>query len=295
MSTGYQTSDAHIIDYALYHLPGIDTLFRGPPIKSDRYIACIGAAQTFGRFTPMPFPTLLSRVLGIDALNLACGGVGPTFYLNNLRLMDYLNRAQLVIVQVFSGRSVSNSMFDLVKDDIYGINRADGRVISADEFYTWLLRQDSRRAKRIVMETRDNYVSAMMQLLASIKPPKILLWFSVRAPKYREILSFPLDKFWGAFPHFVNDTMIDRLRGGAEHYVQCVSRRGLPQPIFDRYGRPSSFKTIPTSPSDPIVEKSENSYYPSPEMHEDAATLLLPACRALLTRCSRDGPAVDES
>ena len=54
MSAEYQLSDAHIVDYELYQLPGVDDVFRGPPIQSDQYVACLGAAQTFGRFVQAP-------------------------------------------------------------------------------------------------------------------------------------------------------------------------------------------------------------------------------------------------
>lgn len=284
MSLGYQNSDAHIIDYELYRLPGIADAFRGPAISSDRYVVCLGGAQTFGRFAPAPFPRLIAGALGIDALNLGRGGAGPTFPLSNPRLLDHINRAQVAIVQVFSGRSQSNSLFKTVRHGMLGVNQADGREVTANEFYTWLVSQDLQLTLKIVDETRENYISAMKQLLAAIKPPKILLWLSVRTPEYPEHMGLPLWRFWGDFPHFVNRTMVEQLRSHADVYVECISRRGLPQPLFDRGGSPTSFK--PFYPVPGVDTKTNNTYYPSPEMHEDAAALLIPACRELLDRDS---------
>jgi Domain of unknown function (DUF6473) len=284
MSIGYQRSDAHIIDYELYQLPGIDGVFRGPPISSDQYVACVGAAQTFGRFVQTPFPTLISRALGIEALNLARGGAGPTFPLSNPKLLEYINRARMVIVQVLSGRSQSNSLFRTVCHGMLGINLVDGREVTANEFYTWLMGQDAQLAQKIVAETRENYVLAMTQLLDAIKPPKILLWFSVRSPEYPEHLALPIWRLWGEFPHLVNRAMLEPLRNRADIYVECISQRGLPQRLFDRSGKPTSFR--PFYPSPGVVMKTENTYYPSPEMHEDATTLLIPACSKLCNRGS---------
>jgi hypothetical protein len=281
MSRAYQRSDGHFIDYEIYELRGVNGVFRGPPTDSDEYIACLGAAQTFGRFVQKPFPKLISRGLGIDVLNLGRGGAGPTFPLSNPKLMEYINRARIVIVQVLSGRSQSNSLFHTVGHGMYGVNLVDGRELSADQFYTWLLSQDEQLARKIVAETRENYVLAMTALLDAIKPPKILFWFSVRRPEYQERWELPLERLWGEFPQFVNQTMLDRLRSHCDSYVECVSRRGSPQPLFDRNGNPTSFKAFSLSSAEGVM-KTENRYYPSPEMHEDAAELLVPACRKLL-------------
>lgn len=280
MSIGYQQTDAHIIDYELYQLPGIRCHFRGPPITSDQYVACVGAAQTFGRFVSTPFPRLISRALGVDALNLGRGGAGPTFPLSNPKLLDYINRARIVIVQVLSGRSQSNSLFRILGHGMRGINLVDGREVTADEFYTWLVNQDARLARKIIDETRENYVLAMAELLNAIKPPKILFWFSMRSPEYSEQLSLPVWRLWGEFPQLVNRTMIEQLRDLADIYIECVSRRGSPQPLFDRSGNPTSFRGFSPSPTQAVMQ-NQNCYYPSPEMHEDAATLLIPACRDL--------------
>jgi hypothetical protein len=282
MSLEYQSRDAHIIDYEIYQLPGINCGFRGPPISTDQYVACVGAAQTFGRFVQTPFPRLISRALGIDALNLGRGGAGPTFPLSNPRLLEYINRARVVIVQVLSGRSQSNSLFKTVRHGMLGINQLDGREITANEFYTWLMGQDAQLARKIVAETRENYVLAMTQLLDAIKAPKILFWLSVRTPEYPEHLGLPIWRLWGEFPHLVNRPMLELLRSRADIYVECISNRGLPQRLFDRSGNPTSFK--PFYPTPGVVTKTENTYYPSPEMHEDAAALLIPACREFLDR-----------
>lgn len=283
MSIGYQNADGHIIDYELYHIPGVRLDLRGPPVTTEQYVACVGAAQTFGRFVEKPFPKLISSGLGVETLNLGRGGAGPNYPLSNPRLLEYINRARVVVVQVLSGRSQSNSLFRTLRDGMTGIH--DGREVSAMDFYEWLMKQGTDLAKKIVAETRENYVSAMTQMLDAITPPKILLWLSVRTPEYDERWDSTIWKLWGEFPHLVNREMVDRIRNHADRYVECVSRRGLPQKLFDRNGKPTSFKPFFPAPGE--VERTENRYYPSPEMHEDAAALLIPACRDLLQRESK--------
>jgi hypothetical protein len=281
---GYQQTDAHIVNYEMYPLPGVERgYFRGPPVRGEEYVACVGAAQTFGRFVQRPFPHLLSRALEMEALNLGRGGAGPTYPLADPILLRYINRARLVVVQVLSGRSQSNSVFHTINHGMVGTNVLNGCKMDAGEFYTWLLQQDRSFAQRIVAETREIYVSAMTELLAAIKPPKILLWFSTRTPEYEEQWELPAWRLMGAFPQLVNRTMIEQLRGHAEAYVECVSTRGSPQPIVDLNGNPSSFRVQEAGKTE-VVMKTHNSYYPSPQMHEDAAGLLIPACRALLDR-----------
>jgi len=146
-----------------------------------------------------------------------------------------------------------------------------------------LLGQGVEEARQIIAETRANYVAAMTRLLRQVSPPKVLLWFSVRSPDYVEILDGPVWRAFGAFPQFVNRLMVEQLAIHADACVECVSSRGLPQKIVDRDGLPSYF-VAPEGFSTNMVRKTENNYYPSPEMHEDAAARLVPVCRELLAR-----------
>lgn len=284
---GYQQRDGHILAYDMYELPGVKPypgggMFRGPRVTGGRYIACVGAAQTFGCFCPEPFPALLSHRLGIEALNLGYGGASPTFHASNPALMDYINRAALVVVQVLSGRSQSNSRFQIREHGMEGVRVADGVQMTAEEFFTALLTESPEEAPALVAETRENYVSAMSQLLDAIKPPKVLLWFSVRKPDYTESYELPLWKLWGNFPQFVNRPMVERLRARCDAYVECVSREGLPQRLYDREGNPTTITYCYNLLTREPVTETHNRYYPSPEMHREAARLLEPVCRSLL-------------
>jgi hypothetical protein len=283
MSRGYQKRDAHFIDYELYELQGVHGTFRGPPVQSREYIACVGASQTFGRFVQMPFPRLISYALRIDTLNLGRGGAGPEFPLENPALMEHINGSRIVIVQVFSGRSQSNSLFRMAGQTMCGTNLANGSECSADQFYTWLLTQDTKLAQEIVAETREKYASAMTRLLDAIVPPTILFWFSTRSPDYEECMELPLTRLFGEFPQLINRAIVERLKGHTSLYVECISKRGLPQLVPGQHSGASAQDSSSTSQKRIVTR---NLYYPSPEMHEDAAAALIPACQMLLDQRS---------
>ena len=148
----------------------------------------------------------------------------------------------------------------------------------------------------IVKETRENYVSATIDLLRKVDRPKILLWFSSRSPSYPDAYPKPavramlssldalsagkaklmtrygdriLSRLFGGFPQLVNAEMIDELKRHVDGYVECVTDVGMPQRLVDLRGNFAGW----------------NRYYPSPEMHAHVAAKLQPVCRALLARC----------
>jgi hypothetical protein len=298
MAAEYQTPDWRVVDYQPYCLDEriMDRStqrplwIRGPRperLEPGEYFVCLGAAQTFGRFCERPFPTILQDRLGIPVLNISHGGAGPAFFCgDNERLLEYLNDARFVVVQVMSGRSDGNSLFE---SDGVGFfrRRSDGRFLNSDEAFGELLQtQPKTVVTQIVEETRRSWLNSYRLLLARIRPQKILFWFATRTPDYRQGWR-NLDALFGAFPQLVNAAMVADLRRECDHYVECVTRRGLPQLLVDR------FTGLPTTVTDAWTANpwTKNWYYPSPEMHEAAARALEPACRALSDpRPGRVGP-----
>lgn len=298
---GYQDRDREIVDYQLYQLGETGLWFRGPEpasLKKNEYFVCIGAAQTLGCFCEKPFPTLLSESLGFPVLNLGYGGAGPYFYLKHPALLDYINRAKFVIVQVMSGRSESNSLFDSGGLELL-TRRSDGSKLGSDAAYRGLLAESiwhkapiakkrfkragnilgALKAKRVVAETRKNWVNHHKELMAQITAPKILVWFSQRSPDYKERYD-SLKGLFSDFPQLVNLEMVNESRAVCDEYVECVSTRGMPQPLISRFtGEPTTVD--PSSDRKDLGGKiwTHNTYYPSPEMHQDAFQRLVDVCR----------------
>lgn len=285
MTAEYQKPDYELVDYKIYSLDNniIDPvtkkqlLLRGPkPDLNSDYFAVIGAAQVFGRFCAEPFPDLLGKKLGLELINLGRGGAGPFFFIKNDSLINYLNRAKFVIIQVMSGRSESNSVFR--SDGIgYYTKISDGTNIGCDEAFKQILEsKDTSYIKKIVQETREAWIDNYKLLIEKITVPTILFWFSERLPHYEDSYE-DVYALFNKFPQLVNKSMVDNIKQYSDNYVECVSTRGLPQYFFSRF----NVKQIKIE--DPWGEVWEsNWYYPSPEMHQDAANVLESVCKEVI-------------
>ena len=299
MAAEYQEPDRRVVDYHAYCLDEsvIDRStkrplwIRGPRphhLEKGGYFVCLGAAQTFGRFCERPFPSILQDRLSIPVLNISHGGAGPAFFCgDNDRLLAYLNDASFVVVQVMSGRSDSNSLFESEGVGHFR-RRSDGTYVGCDEAFAEVIRSQPRTVvTRIVEETRQSWCASYGRLLSAITVTKVLFWFASRGPRYAQGWSNLADLF-GAFPQLVNSDMVRKVRTRCDYYVECVTDRGIPQILTDR------FTGARTSVSDPWTSApwTKNWYYPSPEMHEDAAAALEPLCRMLARAGSRVQPSL---
>jgi hypothetical protein len=288
MAAEYQEPDIRVVDYQAFCLdPEIVDPSRNRPLRirgprpqrlePGEYFVCLGAAQTFGRFCRRPFPTLLSERLGLPVLNISHGGAGPSFFSREPEaLLRYLDGARFVVLQAMSGRSESNSLFESDGVGHYR-RRADGREIGCDAAFDELIRiAPPSVVERVVEETRRNWIASYRRLLARMTAPNLLFWFSTRRPSYRQGAD-GVSALFGEFPQLVNGAMIEALRPDCDSVVSCVSRRGLPQILRDyRTGEPVTVRDEWTA-----TPWEVNAYYPSPEMHEDAADALEGPCRRL--------------
>lgn len=288
MGYGYQKRDQEIIDYELWKMDGLNRPFRGPGpqnLEPGKFFTCLGAAQTFGVYTPKPFPQLLSGKLQLPVLNAGVAGAGPLHFLKNIQYLDQANQSQFVIVQVMSGRSESNRVFTSIGGRGRVTRISDGKVLMAEAAYREFLKSASdEMIEDILIETRNNYVNNMIKLLQSIQVPRILLWFSQRVPDYTEELD-DVRKFFGKYPQLVNQAMVDKIKAYADEYVESISAEGMPQKLVNRFtGEVPRVFNILNEKSEP---RKYNSYYPSPEMHLAAYEKLLPVCRRFQTEIQK--------
>jgi len=279
MSKLYQLLDAPHYDYELYSLPEVpDEIFRGPaPDLSRPFVACVGGAQTFGRFTTSPFPQQLAQRLHMPVLNLGLGGAGPRYALRP-EILAVLNRAQLVIVQYFSGRSASCSLFD---NSMQGRNSGkylpNNKFMSYEQFFKDMVaREDPQLLARIVAETREDYVHSMREVAAKLQPPKIALWMSRRKPDYEK--GWVEKHGWmNLFPQLLDRKVVTDSAAAFDDYVECVSKEGVPQRLWQAEAAIEGARLH----SDGFLY---NDYYPTPQLHDHTANLLEPACCGILKR-----------
>lgn len=275
MGIGYQRRDEEIIDYQLWQLKGIKRPIRGPQqenLVSDQYGACIGAAQTFGCYVEQPFPVLLSESINIPILNFGVAGAGPSFFIRNNSFLRYVNDGRFAVVQVMSGRSVSNSLFKSNGGEML-TRQKDGVTKGAQPMYQDLLdTKNMELIMRVHEETKQAWIEETIVLLNAIRVPKVLLWFSKRNPSYQPGFEKVID-FFGAFPQLVDKPMLDAVKPYSDYYVEHVSDEGLPQKLFSRYtGEPTSIQMRKDLSG---KEKEFNNYYPSPEMHKGVSEKLI--------------------
>jgi Domain of unknown function (DUF6473) len=299
----YQTRDWALVDYQEFHLGGCDVPFRGPgfdPLAAARgsYFSCIGAAQTYGCFFPRPFPTILAESIGLRALNLAVGGAGPGFYTQFESLIAAMNRGRFVILQCMSARSESNALYEANGYVEFVRERDTGQSVTSSDAWHRMVAEDIDSAETRLAESRQSWIESSHRLLDKLEVPVIFFWYSRREPDYvidraaiREQLkkraagektSFFVDGLVGDFPQLIDGKTMRAVADRCAATVSCLSGRGMGQPLIDRFsGLPFADTGLKLGPEYGI-DYSKNVYYPSAEMHEDAAAALTPAVERLL-------------
>jgi hypothetical protein len=130
------------------------------------------------------------------------------------------------------------------------------------------------RVPGLVREVQSEWVRSSLALIDKIDVPVVLLWFSQRSPAYRQKYG-TAETTLGEYPHLVTPQMLEMLRPKVAGYVECVSRRGSPQPLVSRFtGKPTTVTPANDRTDLGGAVWHTNQYYPSPEMHEDVAALL---------------------
>ena len=301
----YQTRDRDIVDYQEFHLKGCDVPFRGPafdPFAAERgsFFTCVGAAQTYGCYYDKPFPNLLSEAIGMPCLNLAVGGTGPGFYLQYPSLIEAMNRGRFVILQAMSARHEGNSRFapdgyvEFVKD------RSTGESITSSAAWRRIMAEEPENALRYIDEVRRSWIETTRKLKQEITVPVIFFWYARRDWDYEIDMEAALaqtqrrregadeghfvDAIAGDFPQYVDGASARRAAAMCDATAECVSSRGMGQLLINRHtGKPVgdiSFEALGAEFTS--LHQTHNVYYPSAEMHEDAAQALLPVVRRIL-------------
>lgn len=279
MGIGYQATDRKVIDYDLWFQGEEKLAFRGPrgDLKASGAIACIGAAQTFGRFVERPFAAQLAQILARPVMNLGFSGAGPEFYLGNDLLMSCLRRAEMVVAQSMSARSVTAGIFETQSNN--GVLKfLDGplkdETFLAHQAYQKLRQQYGEDAYRAqVAAAQAQWLKLYGELSEQLTGRKIFLWLSSEKPGDNvNLTKSPV----GTFPHFVDADMVKQIGEMGFEVVTCVLK-DMPGQILvnDRTGVVEEAFDAENFPSRPEKLRAINTYYATPEMHDQAARLLI--------------------
>lgn len=291
LNIGYQKRDFDFFNYDLYTLIDPETkkrfVLRGPSsptLQKDCYFSSIGPAFTYGCYTHKPYTKLISDEFNFPAINLGVQGAGASHYTNpdNKLLLEIINNSKFAIVAVMSGRSISNSLFEVSPESQEKLRLiGENNYQPAHKLYELLLENyETDFIQKIIEETRKNFVQEYIELLTRIKVPKILLWFSKRTPEYQEKYDGKVWDLLGMFPHLVNRSMINSIQEYCDEYVECVTKIGTPQILFDRFS--GQVGSVNKNSDYGYSSSNYNMYYASPEMHIDATNALIKSCTKYL-------------
>ena len=278
-----QQIDDPLFDYKLYRFGDTQQLFRGPvPDLTGRYVSFLGGSGTFGRFACEPYADLVGETLGTRIANFGTEGAGPGCFLMDPEVLSAASAARVCVVQVMPASALSNRMFTVRprrNARLHGVSELLAGIYPEVDFSRFsyargMLRHMAgirdNRFRLVVNEMRNAWIARTHTLLATIQTRTLLFWFSQRLPEEEG------DEPWDAWhdPNWVDRAMIDSVRNGADGYAECVSTAGMPQDLTVD-GEPVLFR-----PSGQPID--ENREFPSPQMHQAAADVLLPELRRLL-------------
>ncbi len=266
----YQEKDIEIATYDFFTIKnealGKEVSIRGTKfdLETDSYFSCLGQAFTRGRFVDLPYPSLLRNYLSINSLNLGFAGIGPGFFISkdNRWLLDLCNQGKFTVVLLMSGMSIE------ARQGKAGLGIVDS---NAGESYFDIYKKNRLEFDVIHAELIEKYIDQYIKLSSLISTPKILLWFSGRSPKSENGI---FKEGCYEFPDFIYAEAVNRIRPFYDFYVECSSNRGLPQRLMSK---------ITSMPCVNCEGMEYNRHYPSPEMHEDVAGMLVPVCKSILS------------
>jgi hypothetical protein len=311
----YQLRDYEIVDYQRFYVDGcVDVPFRGPyldPLRAEpgSFFTALGSAHTYGCFLERPYPALLAEAIGMPSLNLGVGGAGPAFYTQYDRLIEGINRSRFVILQCMSARDVGNSRFQPDGYNGYVIDRKTGQSVPTVMAWRQMVTEEPENAVRYAEESRRAWVEQSLALIARIKVPIVLLYFSGRKADYtidaaaiieqaRRIRSGEdkgafVDGLMSGFPHLVDAPSLAAVRAKCQGYAECISARGMGHELISRFtGKPVVIEHTDAMGSgfDKLMHMTRNDYYASKEMNEDAAAALVPVVKKLLATLGSAAP-----
>jgi hypothetical protein len=167
----YQAEANHILDYQLWRLDESDEFFRGPQmvLRPRKFVAYIGAAQTFGTFCRFPFPSIVGERIGFATANLGIGGAGAGRFIHDRWLMSLINDAGVAVIQVMSGRSAPNSRYENLQgtSSLRPRGQPNAPWVWAESVWKELFtRLGPAELLTLIEETRANWLAEMRSLLS---------------------------------------------------------------------------------------------------------------------------------
>lgn len=263
------------LDYLPCRYGASKVLFRGPRRALDApYIACLGGAETYGKFIETPFPDRLEQALGTTCVNLGCPNAGVDVFAQDAHLPDIAAEAQVTVIQVLPSQNMSNRLYSVHprRNDRFlkpsTLLQTIYREVDFAEFnfnkhmLTRLSDISSERFETVKAELREAWLARMRMLVRRIAGKTVLLWLARRHPdEGRDALA--------GDPWFIGRPELEALRGDVTEVVEVVASpeaqsRGTEEMIFAELDRPAAERML------------------NPAAHKEAAAALAPVLATML-------------
>lgn len=222
------------LNYDEYRFGRARQVFRGPmPDLTKPYVACIGASETYGKFSPITYPDLLQEKLGHQVSNWGTPGAGPGFFLKDPVILEACSCAKVCVIAAMSAHTMNNRLYSVFV-------RRNERFREPSEMLTTLYPEvdfaefrfvhnmlvrlhevDAQRFNMILLEFKQSWIARMKELLTDIETKKVLLWFSEIAPEVSGALSPKEGRH--ALPAFITREMIEAVKGEVDVFVEYVA------------------------------------------------------------------------
>jgi len=170
-------------------------LFRGPRRDvTAPQVVVLGGIESYGRYIPRPFPTLVEEATGLSVVNLGCPNAGPDAWLGDPAVMEVVGKAQIVVVQVPSAADLTNRFYAVHP-------RRNDRFLRASPLLQTIYREVDftdfsftrhmlrtlfltapDRFALVAEELRAAWVGRMTMLLQRIPGQSVLLWLADAPP-----------------------------------------------------------------------------------------------------------------
>ncbi len=216
----YAQMGRRALDYEPCQYPGSQMVFRGPQIDPlDEFVLCLGGSETFGKYTPDPFPDRLADRIGKPVVNMGAMNAGLDLFINDPAIASALDRADAVVLQIPGAANMSNRFFTVHPRRNDRFLKASNKMrqiyhdLDFTEFHftrhmlTALRHQSEERFALVIAELRTAWRARMALLLDRINAPVHLLWLSQRAPEDDPVNEEGL----GYDPLFVTRHMVDEI------------------------------------------------------------------------------------
>ena len=274
MAYAYQGEGA--LDYFPCRYGKSKVLFRGPRRDLSRdFCAVLGGTETYGKFVPAPFASLIEEATGVTMVNLGCANAGLDVFSNDASVVDIAGRAGVTVVQIVGAQNMTNRFYAVHprRNDRFlhasQMLRTLFREVDFTEFnFTrHMIRSLQERAPEkfecVAEELRAAWVARMKQLLERIGGKTVLLWLANhRPPAAGSPTRIDRD------PILIDAGMIASVRRYATEYVEVV-------PSGEARAEGVAGKSFSA------MEEPAAAQVPGPAVHREVADALMPVIRRL--------------